>query len=194
MLDQWISEDVQRTLRWGIEGEDWQYDANKVPYRTPEQRENWRNNNWQELNRAMIVTNMFPKIQGSFSDGYPDDLSNLFSEREAMMRDADKEVLAAYGVDSWNDFIDPNPPANNPWFPTWNMPNPPDGSPAQIALDRQEQLRRQRLPQMVLASPSQFEALWNQYVQESNAAGIATYEAYMQDQLNQRLKAWGITK
>ena len=137
---------------------------------------------------------MFPKIEGSYSDGYPHDLSFYYPEREAMLSAEDKELFAAYGVTSYNELMDKDPPPNSPWFPTWNMPNPPDGSPAQIALNRQEQLRKQRLPQMILAPAAQFEGLWSDYVKASNDAGIATYEAYMQDQLNQRLKSWGIRK
>ena len=130
-----LSEDVQRTINWGIEGQHWQYDSNKVPYRT-----------------------------------------------------------AAYDVTSSNELMDKASAPNAPWFPTWNMPNPPDGSAAQIALLRCEQTMKQRLPQMILAAPAQFENLWAAYVNEMNNNGIAAYEAYMQEQLNQRLKEWGIRK
>jgi len=192
-LNEYISEDIQRTMQWGIEGKDWQYDAQKKPYRTAQQRTNWQNATWREQNRAPLM-DMFPKIEGSFSDGYPVDLSFLPSEREAMLDPIDKELFAAYGVTSYNELMDKNPPANSPWFPTWNMPNPPDGSPAQIGLTRQEQLRKQRLPQMILAAPGDFEGLWADYVKASNDAGLPAYEKYMQDTLNERLKLWGIKK
>jgi len=188
-----LAEDVQRTLQWGIEGQHWQKNAQGVPYRTAQQRTNWQNATWQEQNRAKLM-DMFPKIEGSFSDGYPNDLSFYLPEREAMLDPIDKELFAAYGVSSYNELMDKDPPPNSPWFPTWNMPNPPDGSPAEIALTRQEQLRRQRLPQMILAASNDFEKLWADYVKASNDAGIATYEKYMQDTLNQRLKDWGIRK
>jgi putative aldouronate transport system substrate-binding protein len=192
-VDGLLAEDVQRTLLWGIEGQHWQRNAQGVPYRTAQQRTNWQNPTWQEQNRARLME-MFPKIEGSFSDGYPADLSNYYPEREAMLTPEDKELLAAYGVTSYNELMDKNPAPNAPWFPTWNMPNPPDGTPAQIALDRQEQLRRQRLPQMILAPTADFERLWADYVKASNDAGIATYEAYMQESLNKRLVEWGIRR
>jgi len=189
-LNEYISEEVQRTMQWGIEGQHWQYDSSKKPYRTPAQRTNWQNPTWQEQNRAKLM-DMFPKIEGSFSDGYPNDLSVYAPERQEMLSPEDKELLAAYNVTSYAELMDPNPPPNAIWFPTWNMPNPPDGSLAQIALDRQEQLRRQRLPQMILAVPAQFDGLWADYVKASNDAGIAQYEAYMQQQLDARIKARG---
>jgi len=189
-----LDEEIQRTLNWGIEGKDWQYDSKKVPYRTAQQRANWQNDNWQEQNRARLMDDIFPKIQGSFKDGYPSDLSQYYPEREAMLLPEDVELFKAYGVTSSNELMDKNPPPNSPWFPTWNMPNPPDGSPAQIALSRCEQTMKQRLPQMILAPTAQFESLWTAYVAEMTSNGIATYEAFMQANLNQRLKDWGIRK
>ena len=191
-----LSEDVQRTLQWGIEGKDWQWKTEggvRIPYRTPEQRTNWQNPTWGEQNRARLME-MFPKIEGSFSDGYPNDLSFFYSEREAMLDPTDRELFAAYGVTSYNELMDKDPRPNNPWFPTWNMPNPPDGSPPQRALVRCEQTMKQRLPRLVLSPSAQFDSLWTQYINEMNSNGIVRYEAYMQDQLNARLKAWGIVR
>jgi len=195
-VNELLAEDVQRTINWGIEGQHWQYDDKKVPYRTPEQRKNWDTDQWQEMNRLRLLDDIFPKIQGSFSDGYPSDLSQYFPERQAMIRPEDLELFKAYGVNSTNELMDKNPPPNAPWFPTWSMPAavPPDGSPAQIAIQRCEQTMKQRLPQIILAPPAQFETLWAAYVNEMNSNGLARYEAYMQDQLNQRLKDWGIRK
>ena len=187
-----LDEDVQRTISWGIEGQHWQWNANKEPYRTPEQRANWQNQNWQELNRGLLLGDIFPKIQGSFSDGYPNDLNFYYPEREATLLPEDIELYKAYGVVSTNELMDKNPPPNSPWFPTWNLPTPPDGSDALMALTRCEQTMRQRLPQLVLAAPADFDRMWDAYVAEMNANRIDVYEAYMQQQLNQRLKDWGI--
>jgi putative aldouronate transport system substrate-binding protein len=189
-----LAEDVQRTLSWGIEGQHWQKNAQGVPNRTAQQRTNWQNDQWREQNCARLMEDIFPKIQGSFSDGYPSDLGQFFPEREASLLPEDIELFKAYGVTSTNELMDKNPPPNTPWFPTWSMPPPPDGSPEQIALQRCEQTMKQRLPQIILAPPAQFETLWAAYVKEMNDNGLARYEAYMQSQLNQRLKQWGVVK
>jgi putative aldouronate transport system substrate-binding protein len=186
-----LAEDVQRTISWGIEGQHWQYNASREPYRTPEQRANWQNDNWQEQNRLRLLDDVTPKIQGSFSDGYPADLSHYYPERVEMVLPEDRELFAAYGVAGTNELIDKDPPLNNFWYPTWSMPPPPDGSDSQIALQRCEQTMKQRLPQLILASPNDFERLWSAYVAEMNSNGLALYEKYMQDQLNIRIKEWG---
>jgi putative aldouronate transport system substrate-binding protein len=185
-----LAEDVQRTIQWGIEGQHWQYNEQGVPYRTEEQRANWQNDNWQEQNRARLMDDIFPKIEGSFSDGYPSDLSNYYPERESMILPEDRELFKAYGVAGTNELMDKNPPPNSLWFPTWSMVPPPDGSEYQIALQRCEQTMRQRLPQLILAAPGDFDRLWDSYVAEMNSNGIAKYEQYMQEQLNLRIKEW----
>ena len=187
-----LAEDVQKTIHWGIEGQHWQKNAQGVPYRTPEQRENWRNRAWQEENRLLLLGDVTPKIQGSFSDGYPYDLTYYYPEREASLLPEDIELFKAYDVTSYNELMDKNPPPNNPWFPTWSMATPPDGSPAQLAITRMEQTMKQRLPQMILAAPADFDRLWDAYVAEMNGNGLATYEKFMQDSLNQRIKDWNI--
>jgi putative aldouronate transport system substrate-binding protein len=188
-----LAEDVQRTLNWGIEGKDWQWDAQKKPYRTAQQRANWNNDNWQTQNLARLMRDVFPKLEGSFSDGFPSDLSNYFPEREAMILPEDKELWAAYGVTSNNELMDKNPPPNPPWFPAWSANEAAGGSPSKIAQERGEQIMKQRLPQIILAPTADFERLWADYVKEMNAA-IGPYETYMQEQLNKRLKDWGIRK
>ena len=137
------------------------------------------------------MDDIFPKLQGSYTDGYPFDLSWYYPEREAMLLPEDIELFKAYGVTSNNELMDKNPPPNSLWFPTWSMVPPPDGSPAQIALQRCEQTMRQRLPQMILAAPADFDRLWNAYVAEMNSNGLAVYEQYMQESLNVRIKEWG---
>jgi len=189
-----LDEEVQRTLRWGIEGQHWQRNAQGIPYRTDEQRKNWNNDQWREQNQVRLMDDIFPKLEGSFADGFPTDLGYFFPEREASLLPEDRELFKAYDVNSTNELMDKNPAPNSPWFPTWTMPNPPDGSAAQIALSRCEQTMKQRLPAMIIAPTAQFESLWAAYVKEMSDNGLATYEAYMQDQLNKRVKDWGIKK
>jgi putative aldouronate transport system substrate-binding protein len=190
-LNDYLAEDVQRTMLWGIEGEDWQYDDKKVPYRTQQQRENWQSQTWQDANRAGLWWGMAPKLEGSFSDGYPTDLGDFYPEREGMLRPEDRELFNAYGVNGYAQMMAKEPAKNAIWYPTWNMPNPPDGSSAQIALQRCEQTMKRFLPQLILAPPSNFDRLWDDYVKEMEVTNnIAEYEKYMQSMVDKRIKDW----
>lgn len=191
-LNAYLAEDVQRTMHWGIEGEDWQRDASGVPYRTEQQRANWDSREWQDANRATLWSNLAPKRQGSFSDGYPFNLQDYFPEREAMMRPEDRELFTAYDVGGYAQMMAKEPLRNTLWYPTWSMPNPPDGSPAQIALQRCEQTMKRMLPQMILAPTSQFDSLWDAYVREMTVTNnIAVYEQYMTEQVKERVRIRG---
>ncbi|MDR0908180.1 MAG: hypothetical protein LBM77_00285 [Spirochaetaceae bacterium] len=185
-----LQEDVQRTIEWGIEGKDWQFDASGKPYRTEQQRKDWLDQNWQNNNRALLMRDNFPSWEGTFSGGFPSVLEDYYPEREALAYQEDKELWAAYGVTSYAELMDKDPRPNNIWFPTWSMPNPPDGSEAQIALVRQENTRRKYLPQLILAAPADFDKIWDEYVAQSEKDGIATYEQYMQTEMDKRIKAW----
>lgn len=189
-INELMSEEVQRTIEWGIEGQDWQWNENGEPYRTDEQRANWDNAAWQEQNRALLVRDVFPTWEGSWSDGYPTDLKFYYPEREATTWEEDKELWAGYKVTSEAELVDADPPPNSIWYPTWNMPNPPDGSDAQIALQRCDQTMRKYLPQLILAEPANFDAIWDEYVDQMEVKNnIAAYEAYMQDEVNKRITA-----
>jgi len=195
-VNELLADDVQKTLNWGIEGQHWQYDANRVPYRTQQQRDNWQNDNWQTLNRARLMQDIFPKVQGSFSDGWPSDLNHMMSERQATLLPEDIALYNAYKVSGTNALMDPNPPPNKPWFPSWSteLATPPSGSPAEIALARCEETMKRRLPQLILAAPGDFERLWSEYVQEMTVTNnLPAYEAHMQQQVDARLRSKGIT-
>jgi len=190
-LNDYLAEDVQRTMLWGIEGEDWQYNAQRVPYRTQQQRDNWDSRTWQDANRATLWSNLAPKMEGSFADGYPTNLSDYYPEREAMLRPEDRELYAAYGVGGYAQMMAAEPLKNSVWYPTWNMPEPPTGSAAQVALDRCTQTMKRLLPGMILAPTAQFDSLWDAYVREMTVTNnIAVYEQYMQQMLNQRIREW----
>jgi putative aldouronate transport system substrate-binding protein len=194
-LNNYMEEDIQRTMHWGIEGEDWQYNDQGIPYRTPQQRANWRSQSWQDQNRAAIFSNNAPKLEGSYSDGFPYNLSDLFSEREAMLSPEDRELFAAYGVTGFAEMMDKNPRPNSLWFPAWTIPNPPDSSPAQIALQRCEQTMKRLLPRMILAPTDDFDRLWDEYVREMEITNnIGLYEQYMQQMLDRRIKDWSSVK
>jgi len=190
-LNDYMEEENLRTMQWGIEGQDWQYNAQKIPYRTQQQRENWQSQSWTDANRAELWRGMAPKLEGSFSDGYPSDLGDFYPEREGMLRPEDRELFSAYNVTGYAQMMAKEPLKNNLWFPTWNMVNPPDGSAAQIALQRSEQTMKRMLPQLILASPANFDRLWDEYVKEMEVTNnISAYEQYMTNMVKQRVKDW----
>jgi putative aldouronate transport system substrate-binding protein len=188
-LDAQLSEEAQRVFNWGSEGEDWQYDEEGKPYRTEEQRAQQADEVWKLHNKAELWTNHNPKYEGSFSDGYPTNMTDIYSEKAAALRPEDKELWEAYGVTSNAELMDPDPPENPVWFPTWQI-NTPDGSEAQLAWQKAEEVYRKYLPRIIMGRPNQFERLWEEYVAELGKIGLEKYEAFMQEKINERIKKW----
>jgi putative aldouronate transport system substrate-binding protein len=188
-LDAQLSEDAQRVFNWGVEGEDWQYDEEGKPYRTEEQRAQQSDEVWKLHNKAELWTNHNPKYEGSFNDGYPTNMSDIYSEKVAVLRPQDKELWEAYGVTSNAELMDPDPPENPVWFPTWQI-NTPDGSDAQLAWQKAEEIYRKYLPRIIMGRANQFERLWEEYVAELGKVGLEKYEAFMQEKIDERIRNW----
>lgn len=191
-LDAQLADDVQRVIGfYGILGEDYQLDEDGVPYRTQLQRDQQEDEVWKLHNQAHLWRSHNPKIEGSYSDnGWPTNIVDLFGEREATMKPEDRELWLAYGVESNPQMMDKDPPPNSVWFPTWQV-DPPDGSDAQIAWKRAEDVYRKYLPRIILGRPAQFETLWQEYIDELGKTGLEIYEKFMQEEVvNKRIRDW----
>jgi len=153
------------------------------------QRDQQEDEVWKLHNQAHLWRNHNPKKDGSYDNGWPTNISDLYGEREATMKPEDRELWAAYGVESNPQLMDLDPPPNPVWFPAWQI-DTPDGSEAQIAWRRAEEVYRKYLPRIILGRPAQFERLWEEYIEELNKTGLDKYEAFMQEGVNKRIEKW----
>ena len=193
-LDAQLDDEAQKVVGYyGILGEDYQLDEQGQPYRTQLQREQQEDDIWKLHNQALLWRNHNPKIEGSYSDGWPTNVADIFGEREATMKPEDRELWKAYGVTNNAELMDIDPPPNPVWFPAWQI-EAPDGSEAQIAWKRAEEVYRKYLPRIILGRPTQFERLWSEYIAELNKTGLEKYEAYMQQEVNKRIEKWSPKK
>ncbi|MFA6936642.1 MAG: extracellular solute-binding protein [Treponema sp.] len=185
-----LDEETQRVFHWGIEGEDWQYNENHEPYRTEKQRMDQKDATWILRNKADLWYSTAPKMEGSFSDGYACDMNYIPSEYLASQKPEDVELWKAYGVSSDAELMDKNPPDNSTWFPMWQE-TPPDGSEAQLALNKCQQAYRKYLPKIIMGKPADFEANWSEYMKALDDANINKYNEFMQSKLDARLVKYG---
>jgi len=189
-LDAQLDDEVQKIIGfYGFLGEDYQLDDKGVPFRTELQRNQQEDEVWKLHNQAHLWRNHNPKIEGSYMNGWPTNIADIFGEREATMKPEDRELWLAYGVENNSELMDPDPPPNPIWFPAWQI-NTPDGSDAQIAWKRAEEVYRKYLPRIILGRPELFEDLWKEYVEELGKTGLDKYEAFMQEEINKRIKRW----
>jgi putative aldouronate transport system substrate-binding protein len=192
-LDAQLSEEWQKIYQWGIKGEDYSLDSKGVPFRTPEQRKQQDDVVWKLKNKADIWYGDAPKMEGAFSDNNACQIGDIPGEYQANLKPEDKELLKAYGVNSYAELMSVNPPENPIYYPAWQIATP-DGSPAQLAWRKCEDAYLKYLPQVIMAKPADFDKIWTDYVGALQKANVKVYEDFMQAGIDERVKLWSPKK
>jgi putative aldouronate transport system substrate-binding protein len=65
-----------------------------------------------------------------------------------------------------------------------------DGSAAQLASTKLNDLSVKYLPKAIMASPSEFDSVWQDYVNQIHKLDIKAYEDRMNEQIQWRIKNW----
>ncbi|TKH42899.1 sugar ABC transporter substrate-binding protein [Paenibacillus terrae] len=188
VLDKLMDEKWQKLFTWGVEGEDYYVNKQGRFMKTPEQRTNTDDAAWKLANKAEALYNTAPKLEGYFSDGNATTATNQPEEYQASLKPYDKEVLKAYGFNSYVDFFSA-PPENPVYYPAWSA-DIVDGSPAKIASTKLNELSTKYLPKAILSSPSSFDSVWNEYTSEIHKLDIKAYEDKINEVLKWRIENW----
>ena len=200
-MDEMIKEENQKVLYWGFEGEDYLIDKDGsktgvkgAAYRTDEQRAQQKDPDWLQKNRAILWTEEAPKLDGTMPSGYSRSMDDLEWEYALSQKQVDIELWKAYGVGSYAEFVDPNPPQNAGWYPMWQCnPSAENGGleeQAAIAMTGFESIQKKYLPKLIMGKPEDFEATWAEYAKLIQPL-TATYNKFMQQQLDHRVEIFG---
>ncbi len=200
-MDEMIKEENQKVLYWGFEGEDYFIDKDGsktgvkgAAYRTDEQRAQQKDPDWLQKNRAILWTEEAPKLDGTMPSGYSRSMDDLEWEYALSQKQVDIELWKAYGVGSYAEFVDPNPPQNAGWYPMWQCnPSAENGGleeQAAIAMTGFESIQKKYLPKLIMGKPEDFEATWAEYAKLIQPL-TATYNKFMQQQLDHRVEIFG---
>jgi len=200
-MDEMIKEENQKVLYWGFEGEDYLIDKDGsktgvkgAAYRTDEQRAQQKDPDWLQKNRAILWTEEAPKLDGRMPSGYSRSMDDLEWEYALSQKQVDIELWKAYGVGSYAEFVDPNPPQNAGWYPMWQCnPSAENGGleeQAAIAMTGFESIQKKYLPKLIMGKPEEFEATWAEYAKLIQPL-TATYNKFMQQQLDHRVEIFG---
>lgn len=192
-LDFLASEEGQILINWGIEDEHYYYDEEGVRRIFPEVQE--RKNN--DANAFAKETGIgFYHISARYGDGVKDSTGNYYTTTwpEQVIEnyhEVEKETLAQYGVDRWIElWPQPEEFPVKAWGAAWDIPVPSDSEYAILA-KRMEEITWQRIPQIILADPSEFDALWDAYMQELIDNGVEKMEDEFEQYVKERVELWG---
>jgi len=162
-MDYIIQEPVQKLLMWGVEGVHHIAEDGRL-VRNPEMRDAQQDPQWIKDNMGKQLYDIMPKMQGSYADGNATEPNQQPEEYFAGLREYDRELFAKLGIKTQGGFIG-TPKARPSYYPVWSM-TIKDGSPAQLANQRAEDLRRVYYPKLVITDPADFDAIWDEYVAE----------------------------
>ncbi|MDC3415929.1 ABC transporter substrate-binding protein [Aquibacillus salsiterrae] len=182
-MDHIAKEDVQKQIMWGLEGETYEVDENGRYYRTPEQIEKVADQKFREEFGFAYFEWNWPRGEGVFSDGNAWEPRNQPEVAALAYDETDNEFLEAYDLTVFTDLF--AEPEERPWYPAWDTPIE-QGSPAQIFQQQSDDLMKQSFPKIALASPEDFEAEWNAFVDQYRKLDYKEYEKVLTESVKKK--------
>jgi putative aldouronate transport system substrate-binding protein len=150
--------------------------------------------NYNQKHYALLWREEAPKLDGTLPSGYTRSMDDLPWEYELSQKQVDIDLWKAYGVGSYAEFVDPNPPKNAGWYPMWQCnPSAEKGGfeeEAAVAMTGFETVQRKYLPAMIMGKPEDFEKTWAEYEKLLKPL-TDTYNKFMQQQLDNRVETFG---
>lgn len=185
-FDNLLTEENQKLVQWGEEGVTYSVDENGRFVMNDEQIANRNDNEFKRSYGWQYFEYSWPRY-GNFSvfeDGNSYAVGNQPEVAYAGYTEGDRAILDAYGVQTFSEmFAEPD---ERPWYPAWSI-NIAQGSPEQIFKQKATDLQQKYYPKLVFAAPSEFESVWNEYVTEYNKLDVAGYEAFVTEQVKNRV-------
>ncbi|MGZ7442349.1 ABC transporter substrate-binding protein [Paenibacillus sp. TH7-28] len=191
-LDFLASEEGQVLNNWGIEGTDYVVQDGKrvVPVEIQQKMDSQGNAYTKESGIGL-----YWNLMVHYGDGIKDSTGNYFTKSNSELLTAtysepEKEALAAYGIEHWRDLF-----PKEEEFPerkagaVYNIALPSD-STAAILGTKMRDITWKRIPEAIMADPSRFDQIWDDYMAELEKAGVREMEEAYGQFVKDRVKLW----
>ncbi|KIL38879.1 ABC transporter substrate-binding protein [Gordoniibacillus kamchatkensis] len=188
-LDWLCSDEAQILNNWGIEGVNYKVENGKRVVTDMD----LRNSDPQYGKKTGIGVYGYPFPQ--YGNGVKDSSGQTYTiKSEQQIMDAytapEKDVLSHYNAKMWQDLF---PKASEfpvkPWGAAWQI-NIPSDTEGAVIFQKLEDIVRKRIPEMIIKSPDNFDALWDQFQREMDQAGVHKLEGQFDQLLKQRIELW----
>lgn len=180
-----ITEEVQKLVMWGNEGEHYTVDENGRYYQTEEQVEIMETQSFREEFGMTTFEWNWPRINGSFANGNAVEPRRQPEVALATYRDYEREVLDAYGVNTFAEMF--SAPQERIWYPAWSV-TIEQGSPEHIFEERSEEIVRRHYARIVTADPANFDKEWNDFVDAYRSLDVDGYENFFTEKVQARVR------
>lgn len=192
----WLASDEGQILRnWGIEGKHYTVDENGkrvIPDEITDRRMNDTANFTKETGLGNPA-GLYAVMSARYGDGVKDSTGNYYTinfpeQIVELYSDAEKESLAAYNATTWKDlFPQESDFEAKEWGALYNMPVPTDGE-YQVIFQKTQDIIRKRIPEAVLAKPTDFDKVYDSFLDELNKAGAEKMEAEFTELVKARVE------
>ena len=185
------SEEGQILTHWGIPGMHYSVDRNGKRYFTEEQQLIRTQKDYKTMTGIDLYNYPFPEYGRGVPDstGQPivpkwkEEIRNEYTSFE-------KDVLAAYGVEYWKDmFPHEDEFSVRPYGVAWQIDLPAQ-SEAQLIFDKCSKITRERIIEAILATPENFDTVWDLMQKDLIAAGVKKLEAEFTRLIRERIQLW----
>ncbi|HEX9061723.1 MAG TPA: extracellular solute-binding protein, partial [Clostridia bacterium] len=181
-FDWLLQREVQDYLQWGEEGKDWQKVGTNSKVLTTERRELVKDTAKRRDLTGDTLWQYTPKMQGLYEDGSPCGPADSTDEYMASLSKYEQKFLKDLNVKYPAQLL--SSPVKRPkYYPVWSFPIE-DGSTAKTASTKMVDTCRKYYPQLVLAKPEQYDALWDKFLADIKAGNPQPYL----DEVNRQIK------
>ncbi len=170
----WILQrEVQDYLQWGVEGVDHTVLENGSKVLTAERRAIMNDTAKKRDLTGDTLWQYCPKRQGLYDDGTPCGPENSADEYLASLSEYDRTFLESFGFKYPAEFM--SAPVERPaYYPVWSM-TLEEGSAASVSNTKMNDIIRRYYPQLILAEDGEYQALWDEMINEFNSNDLQPY-------------------
>lgn len=191
LLDWMCSDEAQVLFRWGLEGVHYE-ETDGVRAFLPEVFTRWTEDpNFSKEEGVGIYSWPWP----GYGQGAVDPEGMFYSPIHTQSiidgyHADERETLEAYGVEMWKDLY---PSEENfdksPYGVLWQV-NIPSDTDAAVIMARYDEIVARKIPEAILASPSEFDAVYDEFLGELEAIDIDALEEAFNELIKQRIDSW----
>lgn len=189
----WMSSDEAQILnQWGIEGKHYEMKDGKrvIPADVQDKKTN-DNTNFVKTTGVSGYTTFAVHYGDGVKDPSGNYYTTLFPEQIIAGYTApEKETLKAYGATTWKDlFPQKEEFPVKPWGAAYNLPAP-DDQEYTVNFQKGQDIVRKRIPEAILASPEEFDTVYDEMVAELSTEPMKKMEASYTQMIKDTVELW----
>ncbi|WDF51664.1 ABC transporter substrate-binding protein [Paenibacillus sp. KACC 21273] len=189
----WMSSDEAQVLnQWGIEGK--QYNMKDGKRVIPADVQDMKTNDNTNFVKTTGVSG-YTIFGVHYGDGVKDPSGNYYTTNFpeqiiAGYTASEKETLKAYGATTWKDlFPQKDEFPVKPWGAAYNLPAP-DDQEYTVNFQKGQDIVRKRIPEAILASPEEFDGIYDEMVAELSTEPMKKMEASYTQMIKDTVELW----